>query len=510
MGWGVWACVCKTRRRKAIHLVHASLPRRGFIVQSVSLWQRRATQATNDHVVKAILGHSTMTRPSSNLRRRACGRRTAAVVLAALIALAGLLATVSSSAAAPFDWQTATPESQGMSRAKLDALKDELAKRKTRAFLIIRNDQIVYEWYAPGHAAQKPHGTASLAKAIVAGLSLGVALTDGKITLDDPAAKYIPQWKGDPRKSKITIRQLGAHTSGLEDAEADNLPHDKLTGWKGDFWKRFDVPNDPFTISRDRTPLLFDPGAKFQYSNLGIGLLTYCVTAAIKDGEHRDSRALLRDRVMRPIGVPDAEWACGYGKTFTVDGLPLVGSWGGGNYTARAAARIGRLVLRDGDWDSKRILSKEAIRQITTDAGLPGNCGMGWWTNAAGRYPYLPKDAVWGAGAGDQVLLVIPSLQLIAVRNGETLAPPPAEVNAKKLDVFAQYHDPRAKILFEPLLDALTDGSTLPAPCQRRAYAFLGQPGKVPRAPFRANFFKRFWSLGTLVFVGPCRLRLGT
>ena len=38
---------------------------------------------------------------------------------------------------------------------------------------------------------------------------------------------------------------------------------------------------------------------------------------------------------MRPIGVPDAEWSVGYGKTFTVDGLPLVGSWGGGSYTAR-------------------------------------------------------------------------------------------------------------------------------------------------------------------------------
>ena len=50
-----------------------------------------------------------------------------------------------------FEWQTATPESQGLSGPKLDALKDQLAQRKTRALLVIRNDTIVYEWYAAGN-----------------------------------------------------------------------------------------------------------------------------------------------------------------------------------------------------------------------------------------------------------------------------------------------------------------------------------------------------------------------
>jgi CubicO group peptidase (beta-lactamase class C family) len=278
-------------------------------------------------------------------------------------------------------------------------------------------------------------------------------MTDGKIALDDKAAKFIAQWKGDPQKAKITIRQLGSHTSGLDDAEADKLPHEQLTGWKGDFWKRLDPPNDPFTIARDHTPVIFSPGEKLHYSNPGIGLLTYCVTAAIRDSDYKDLRTLLGARVLGPIGVSDEEWSAGYGKTFTVDGLPLVGSWGGGNFTARAVARIGRLVLREGDWEGTRILSKKAVRQMTEDAGLPGHCGMGWWTNGGGRYTPLPKDAVWGAGAGDQVLLVIPSLNLIMVRNGQTLEPPPPQAP----DVFAAYHDPRAKLLFEPLVAAITD-----------------------------------------------------
>jgi CubicO group peptidase (beta-lactamase class C family) len=186
-----------------------------------------------------------------------------------------------------------------------------------------------------------------------------------------------------------------------------------------------------------------------------MAMLTYCVTAAIQEGQHRDIRTLLRERVMRPIGVTDMEWSCGYGETFTVAGLPLVGSWGGGSFTPRGLARIGRLLLRQGDWDGTRILSKDAVRQITGDAGLPGSCGMGFWTNAAGRYAKLSKDACWGAGAGDQVLLLIPSLNLIVVRNGDTLEEPPADA----VDVFAKFHDPRAKILFEPLINAITDGS---------------------------------------------------
>jgi hypothetical protein len=201
-----------------------------------------------------------------------------------------------------------------------------------------------------------------------------------------------------------------------------------------------------------------------QYSNPGMAMLGYVVTAALKDAPQKDIRSLLRDRVMQPIGVADAKWSVGYGKTYKVDGLPLVAGWGGGSYTARAVARVGRLLLREGEWDGKQILRKEAVRQLTGDAGLPGHCGMGFWTNADGRYPKLPKDTYYGAGAGDQLLIVVPSLKLIVVRNGETLAP--RSKDAK--DVFEAFHDQRVKVLFEPIIDAIRDGpkqsSTAPYP----------------------------------------------
>ena len=105
-----------------------------------------------------------------------------------------------------------------------------------------------------------------------------------------------PDWSADPRKSKITIRELATHTSGISDAEQDGIPHDQLPGWKGDFWKR--TP-DPFSIAVRRAPVLFEPGTHYAYSNPGMAALSYAITAALKGG---DIRTLLKERVLDPLG----------------------------------------------------------------------------------------------------------------------------------------------------------------------------------------------------------------
>ncbi len=285
-------------------------------------------------------------------------------------------------------------------------------------------------------------------KSVIFPMTEDVIISDERIGLDDKAAEYIPQWKDESVKSMITVRHLGSHTSGIEDAEADGLPHDELTGWKGDFWKRLDVPNDPFSISRDKAPALFEPGTSFQYSNPGIAMLAYTITAALRTAPEKSLRIVLQDRIMRPIGVPDKEWSVGYGQVSTVEGLPLVASWGGGGYTARALARVGRLMLRKGDWEGVQLISEDAVRMTTNSAELPGENGMGWWTNADGRFAPLPKDAFWASGAGHQTLLVVPSLNLICVRNGGPLS-------SKK----EEYREARGPYLFDPLMDTITDAS---------------------------------------------------
>jgi CubicO group peptidase (beta-lactamase class C family) len=345
-------------------------------------------------------------------------------------------------------WTVAAPEAQGLSSRKLEVVRDGLQVRGTRAFLVIRNDTILCEWYAPGQDAHTRFGTASLAKALVGGVSFALAMSDGRVGLDDPAVKFIPQWRDDPHKSRITLRQLGSHCSGIEDAEADHEPHEQLTGWKGDFWRHLPVPNDPFTISRDRAPLVFEPGAEMRYSNPGIALMTYCVTASMRDAPDKDIRSLLRGRVLRPIGVADEDWSAGYGTTSVVDGLPLVGSWGGAAFTVRAAARVGRLMLRGGDWDGKRLLSSNAVELTTSDVGTPGPCGIGWWSNNEGDWPELPRGAFFGSGAGHQILLVIPSLKMVVVRFGTALAKTATDPKA--------FHEPYRLYLFRPLMDAVT------------------------------------------------------
>ena len=87
---------------------------------------------------------------------------------AALTSVFAVLCLVGPASGQPFEWRFAPPASQGMSKEKLGALKEELAKRKTRALLVIRNDKIVYEWYAAGHGLDKKHGAASLSKPTVA------------------------------------------------------------------------------------------------------------------------------------------------------------------------------------------------------------------------------------------------------------------------------------------------------------------------------------------------------
>ena len=218
-----------------------------------------------------------------------------------------------------------------------------------------------------------------------------VAMQDGLISPDDLADKYVSQWTSKPIKSTITVRELATHTSGLDDAEDGNLSHDQLTGWKGDFWKRLPEPERPFTLSRDDAPVIFPPGTTMYYSNPSYAMVSYVVTAALKGTGNQDLRSLLSNRIMNPIGIPSSEWDCGYGETYLVDGLPLVPAWGGVNYSPNATARVGRLLIRQGDWDGNRLLSLDVVRSSTTHPpGLPGNALLGWWGNidGAGNHPF--------------------------------------------------------------------------------------------------------------------------
>jgi CubicO group peptidase (beta-lactamase class C family) len=397
------------------------------------------------------------------------------------VAILLFLICISTCSADAFEWQSEKPEAHGFDPAKLAAWRATLEAHHTDCLLVVRHDKVILEWYADGWTADKPHGTASLAKAMIGGVSLTLAMQDGRLSPDDPASKFIPQWRNDPRKSRITIAQLATHSSGVQDAEMDGIAHDKLPGWMADFWAR---KPDPFTIARDQAPIIFEPGTKFQYSNPGMAMLSYAITASYQGSQYPDVRTLLRRRVMRPIGISDREWSAGYGTTYEVDGLKLVANWGGAAFTPRAAARVGRLMLRKGDWDGQRILDAPTIDRVLSYDKAPRrddhkedpspNPGLAWWTNIDRAWKQVPPDAFGGAGAGNQVLLVIPSLDLILVRNGQNLFDPKAGEN---------FWSGIEKYLFNPLMAARVDApgaagaSTRGVQAMRSStIAFNGQP----------------------------------
>ncbi len=240
-----------------------------------------------------------------------------------------------------------------------------------------------------------------------------IAMRDGKIRPDDPAAKFIPAWRNHPQKSRITIRQLATHTSGIEDAEQDDIPHMQLPGWKGAFWRR---DPDPFSLAIHQAPVLFEPGSRFHYSNPGMAALAYAVTAAAG----QDLQTILQERVLGPLGIPAAEWSIGYKHPYEVDGLRLYANWGGAAFTPRAAARLGGYMMREGL--HMAVYAGMPVADRSRNKFDPAS-GLCWWTNYDGVWPEVPRDAFMGAGANHELLLVIPSLRLVAVRNGNYLTP---------------------------------------------------------------------------------------
>jgi CubicO group peptidase (beta-lactamase class C family) len=301
-----------------------------------------------------------------------------------------------------------------MSSEKLEALGRKLEAKGTKAFLVVRHDKIVYERYATGFGRNQLHHTASLAKALIGGTSLILALGDGYLSPDDTVYKYILEWRDDPTKSRITIRHLATHSSGISDMGS-------MDGWMSLFWTH------PSRVARDVRPVAFKPGTGYEYTNLGMGILSYCISAALRGAPEPDIKMLIANRVMKPLGVPDDEWNMSYGKSAKAGDLTLYANWGGANFTPDALARVGRLMLRKGEWNGKQILDPEWVEKATSDAGTPApnrangpapRSGLCWWVNSDGVWDKVPRNAFAGAGAGNQLLLVVPSLDLIVVRNG--------------------------------------------------------------------------------------------
>ena len=321
-------------------------------------------------------------------------------------------------------WATAEPERQGFSGSALEDLWRRIDTGEASAFLVARGGNLIFERYGTEAGPNQRRGIGALGKSVTAALVLLVALSDESLALDDPASRYVRQWREDPVKRSITIRQLVAHSSGLDDVNFFR----KQSAWKQAYLEQAD---QRFHRAVMTTPVLFEPGTRYAYSGIGYYVLAYATAVALSQGDDRvDLRSLLASRIMEPLGVPRHDWTISYGQAYEWDGYRLYALGSGGSYTPRALARVGQLLLNRGEWQGRRLLAERWVDAMLSDLGSPRGretgmadppTGIGAWINSDGFWPSLPRDAAVGAGGGHQILLVVPSLELVVVRLGRAL-----------------------------------------------------------------------------------------
>jgi CubicO group peptidase (beta-lactamase class C family) len=247
---------------------------------------------------------------------------------------------------------------------------------------------------AAGHAIED---VASVQKSVMAVL-VGIAQHRGLLKLEDPVALHLGKgWSkaSAEQEAAITVRHLLTMTSGLKD---------DLT---------FEA----------------EVGTRWRYNSAAYARLVPVVAAAAKQPANEFTRAWLTGR----IGMSDSRW---------VDR-----PWGGGEVsanavglatTARDLARFGLLILADGRWANESVIAdRDYLRAaLRPSQALNPSYGYLWWLNGQPEVargdgqrtkgpliPSAPNDLVAALGAIDRKVYVVPSLDLVVTRLGNSAGP---------------------------------------------------------------------------------------
>ena len=240
--------------------------------------------------------------------------------------------------------------------------------------------------------------------------------TPHKMAFDDPAFDFIPWAKplSDPRKTKITVKQLLNHTSGI-------CPEATGARNKGTWQYILGHSGDERTAK-----LAFDPGTACGYSTHA--LAHAALVCEYVTGRPYDKFAV--EALFKPIGCE--HWWFQY-----FDGGEEIGrhpSHGMG-MPVRDLARIAYCMLRNGKWKNKQVIPKWFVEQTaapTHDVRTPemrwnlnpGTFSHGWelpanltGDNTEGRTGAgIPQDARYKPGSGGQLIAFVPSLDLVITR----------------------------------------------------------------------------------------------
>jgi hypothetical protein len=267
---------------------------------------------------------------------------------------------------------------------------------RTRALIVLYKGRLIAEKYAPGFNKDTPLIGYSMKKSTINAL-IGILVKQGKISIYDPAP--VPEWNadGDPRKA-ITTDQLLRMTSGLKFSEGYET--NPLSDVNTMLFMKPDM-----AAYAARKSLQYPPNTRWHYSSGTSNILARIIRHTIHN--QKEYFGFPRRYLFNKIGMRSA----------------LLEPDASGTYvnmyaTARDWSRFGLLYLNDGIWEGERILPEGWVSYSKTPT-LDGTYGAQFWVGNRG-ISFVPPDIFYALGYQGQVIVIIPSRELVVVRLGMT------------------------------------------------------------------------------------------
>ncbi|HTM07380.1 MAG TPA: serine hydrolase domain-containing protein [Verrucomicrobiae bacterium] len=274
------------------------------------------------------------------------------------------------------------------SSASLRTAADYLKGLNGHALLVYYRDQLVFEEYFNGWSADKPHRLASGTKSF-SGAMLAGAVEDGLLQLDERVSDTIREWRDHPRKSQVTIRQLLSLTSGI---------------YGGSTRERSPSYSQAVVVADAK----YAPGVEFQYGPIPYQIFGEIMRRKLAP-KNESVYGYLKRRILDPIGLAPSDWVK------DVDGnihLP-----NGAQFLAREWAKFGLFIKHKGKWQERQIVPTAVLQECFVGTKANPQYGITFWLRPA---VWLPADLVMAHGLGQQILYIVPSLDLVVIHFAES------------------------------------------------------------------------------------------
>lgn len=161
------------------------------------------------------------------------------------------------------------------------------------------------------------------------------------------------------------------------------------------------------------------PGTHWEYNDVRVNRLALALLRVFRE----PLPSVLKRRIMDPIGASQTWQWHGYENSFVeIDGKRMQSvsggaHWGGGLWISTLDhARVGLLMLNQGAWGGRQLISRDWVAQSTMPCPLNENYGLMWWLNAIGEQaPAAARNNFFAKGVGANIVWVDPAHDMVSV-----------------------------------------------------------------------------------------------